>query len=352
MKKMMSLVVLALVASGLGLSVWSAPMVESWIQPLTSRAAMRSYLVERSTQVYVDTYGDGVLSRSGDSLWLGGTNALDLCATISGQTLNFRVADGHHDQVNQTVQMYDRDNNSTFIGWKSLILIGQNDGALLVANPEIKIAMADRVSVEVPADVKWVNVRTCDENGNQVGGTFCAIFERNGRFYLDFPLDAVGDAFAPGYYGELVVQRQTEEGYETSLYTLGTGLAVTTTDVGMTVIPTLEGVTVLAPDSDITEILPSVDGVGVNTLFALTVTVKRDVTIKAKTSEGEVAVGCFIRCLEGEMVSSTAYYITLPATGFALTAGRYHVWFSWASFHEADERGSGWDDYYGDERGK
>jgi len=341
MKKLvlvMSVVMLALSASSL---VAAGFGVEPWIQAMTSKAALRSYLIERSVIGYSDTYGEGVLDQNNDSFFAQGVDAFDLAAKLS-QTVSFCVVNGREDRVNQTVQLYDKDYNLSFFGWKALALVSQPDGGITAPKLKMTLQMPDRVAIEVPADVRWVYVRTYSEEGGQVGGVSCTISERNGRRYLDFPIDAVGDAFAPGYYGELEVQRETEDGYVTSLYTLTTGLPVTTTGVSMEMISTIEGAKLLASNSNVIEVIPSVDGVGMNTLFGLTMTEEMGITIRGKTSEGEEAIGCFVKVLDGEGASSLTY-IALPAPYITLPAGRYHIWFAWSNFHEPDERGPGWE---------
>jgi hypothetical protein len=307
---------------------------------------MRSYLVERSVQVYVDTFGEGVLDQSADGLQLIGKGADELCDLVADQVITFKVVDGREDQVGQTVQMSDQLGNATFLGWREVHLDRVNGGLVVMGSDAISLQMSDRVMVEVPADIIWVNVLTRDESGNVVGGLYCSISKMNEQYYLEFPTTACGDSFAPGYYGELTAQRRTSGGgYMTSVYNLSTGEELPSTDVSMVISPSIEGVKVLAVDSDIIEILPSTGGVGMNTTFILTVTKKMEVITKAKTSEGELAVGCFIKAVLGEAGSA---YVSSPSV--TLLPGKYHIQFAWSKFHELGERAEGWD-YYDNGKG-
>ncbi len=335
----MKIVTFLLVLVSVGLFVSAEE--PSWIQPLTSRAAMRSFLVERSVQGYVDIYGGGVIETSDNSLEVRGSSAEELVAKIASRELDFRVVNGREDQVHQAVQFCDQDWNPTFSGWKQLQLVRIKDGGIWVPDPGIVIRMGESVSIPIPSDVSWANIRTMDGE-YRVGGADCSIFERNYQSYLNVPTNALGDAFAPGLHGELVVGRQTEGGYVTELYNLSTGQYVTTTDVSMTTDVQIEGVKVLPVDSTIAEVLESEDGIGVNTVFSLTLTRETSLVPLAKTTEGERPIGCLVKTVADGYIEYTPFsaVVTLPA-------GRYHIWFVWSSFHEEGERGPGWDDYGG-----
>ncbi len=93
-------------------------------------------------------------------------------------------------------------------------------------------------------------------------------------------------------------------------------------------------------DSDVVEILPSVNGEGINTVFVLTLTQPRTVGLKAKTSEGEMAIGVNVKATKGILAPSEFYYVPSQQT---LPSGEYHTIFEWSNFHEKETRGPGWD---------
>jgi len=325
------------------LIVPAALSAEAWIKPLTSRANMRSFLVQETVCAYVGVYGEGVLNKSGDSLYIEGADALDIYRQINSSELGYRVVNARLDRVEATVQMYDRNDQPTFVGWKHVGIINTDNGPV-VNDSEILIRMQPELVYQVPQDVSGINVITRDENGNQVGGEYCRTYTgQDGNKYITYQTSILGDSYEEGLHGEMVVQRRNDAGYYTESYDLSTGELQETSDVSMQLAVKIEGVETRL-DSNVAEILPSVNGEGINTVFILTLTQPRTVAFKAKTSEGEMAIGVNVKATKGILAPAEFYYVPSQQT---LPVGEYHVIFEWSNFHEKETRGPGWD-YYGD----
>lgn len=321
-----------------------------WPQALKSGPALRSYLEERSVGAYVAISGEHVYPDTGNSTWVVVPEASGLASAVRNVSLSASF-DPQYPDFWTRVQYYDIDGNVTIYGYES-VTAEENNGVWTIPTSVTLRVPNYAVALPLPSDedIYAVCVKIYDSKGQLVGYRNCEIFTaQSGQKYIWYPGWITGD--------QLALNNQTAElqatvsdgqgGYYTTVVDPSTGSEkVTDSKVELGLNPIIEGREYLAPNQNISVIIASTNSVGINPLYQLPITQSITVTVKAKTSEGEVSVRFWYRRLAQDDKGGDIEWQSSPAGYIHLEPGVYDIWFEWVNFHEVVPQQM-WD-YYGE----
>jgi hypothetical protein len=318
-----------------------------WSQALKSKAALKSYLEERSVSAYVGIDGEHVYPGSGNYGYTNVTKAADLRAAVRGIRLKASF-DPAYPNFWTRVQYSDVDGNCTLYGVESVSAQKMN-GVWVLPNSVI-LTVPTYTVLPLPDDGRdlWqVYTKIYDSVGNLVGWRNCEIFERNGHRYIQYPSWITGDQLLlSGQTAEVLITSGDGKGdYGTVVINPSTGTLKPVDTVLSTLNPMIEGREYLAPNQNIDVTIPSLDSVGINPIYQLPITKSVTVTVKAKTSEGEVSPRFQYRRLKDDTYPGDKGWSISPTGTKTLTPGVYDIWFDgWPTFHELEDQQL-WDYY-------
>ncbi|MEI6528607.1 MAG: hypothetical protein WCO10_02980 [bacterium] len=320
-----------------------------WAQALKSGPALRSYLEERSVQAYVGIDGEHVYQSSGNQVWTNVAKAAELREAVRNVRLKVSF-DPAYPNFWTRVQYFDKDQNCTIYGIESVTALQKNgvwgiptSVTLRVPNYTVALPISKDIS-----DIWNAFVKIYDANGNLVGYRYCEVFtSESGQKYIRYPGWVTGDQLAlNGQTAELqIIQPDGAGGYVTTVINPSTGEEKVTASQETSLNPMIEGREYMAPNQNIMATIPSTNSVGVNMLYQLPITQKVTVTVKAKTSEGEVSASFQYRRLKDDNYAGDTEWQTSPTGQKEFEPGVYDIWFEWQDFHEEVYRQM-WD-YYG-----
>lgn len=344
MRKLIGLFSVAVLA----LSSVSALAQFEWSQALKSRAALKSYLEERSVSAYVGIDGEHVYPSSSNSVTVCVDKPADLRVAVRGvrARANFDPA---YPNFWIRVQYSDADGNCTVYGAES-VTATKAGGVWAIPN-SVALMIPPYAVLPLPNDGRdlWqAYTKIYDSDGNLVGWRSCEIFEQNGHHYLLYPSWITGDQLSlSGKSAELLITGGDGKGnYNTAVINPSTGTLKPVESISSTLNPMVEGREYLAPNQSIDVTIRSLKGVGINPIYQLPITQKVTVTIKAKTSEGEVSPRFQYRRLKDDTYPGDKGWTTSPTGTITLLPGVYDIWFEWNSFQEVEDQQL-WD-YYPD----
>lgn len=331
MKKMMMWALIALVCTtGFISSAGTFPTYA-----IRNKDTLHSYALEQSRGAYVGAYSDSILPGGDNSKWLSADNYTLLPGAIASNSLVYEVANPH-DTIWMSVAYYNESGWATLFGGNAFQLAQNEDGTWSVppGMSSVQIGLGAYVPIMVEG-LSSVMLLERDEYGNVVNYHYPDVYDGN---TLYFPTDLAGIT------GEVFVTFYDSGGVRTEIYDIQTGEEIEGVEVKTTV---------QVSDKDL-EIVPrdrlwvisepvSTDGVGTSKLVQFEKSRSGGKFYAyARTTEGEVAVGCWVRKMGEE--NWTRYsiqpglYAVIPTD-----AGIYHLYWEWEYFHEPEG------DYYGKE---
>jgi hypothetical protein len=332
----MKKLIMSLVVAGIGLFGSGAMAALDWAQALKSGPALRSYLEERSVSAYVGIDGEHVYQGTGNGVWTNVANASELEGAV--RNIHLKVSfDPAYPTFWTRVQYSDVDGNTTIYGIEQ-VSAKQKNGVWVIPN-SVKLRVPDyMVSLPITnADIWDAFVKMFGANGDLVGFRRCQVFRsESGQQYLRYPGGITGDQLIKdGQTAELqIIGSDGQGGYTTTVINPTTGEEKVTAGMETSLSPEIEGRVLMATNQNIYATVQSQNSVGINPYYRLPITQNMSVTVKAKTSEGEVSPSFQYRRLADENGPGDTEWQSHPAGQIELTPGVYHIWFDWINFHE------------------
>jgi len=320
----------------------------AWNLALGSKAALRSYCIERSTSGTIGVWGDDnvVSIPSAESYgWVYSDDPSDLVAQISGQKLGFGVVMGQEGIVFKSCQLYDQNFRLMFQGYAEGEVIEVGDTTEM-AWQDLVLRMPESVWIDLPNYYTdgYVHIRYKDEDGNY---RYQSLQRGQGDDSRGFEFPT---AFAGLEGATLMIRGYTHKGSRfDQVVDLGSGsfLPITPFPSEYHVIR-MDGVS--RHKDRIFETIQSRNSVGESPLFELTVTGNNPVLIAVRTSEGEIPKGFYYRRIDGDGGWSDWKYEEMSSQGkfIYLPVGRYHLDFKWTKLHSNEWKGYYWSGGWGE----
>ncbi len=321
-----------------------------WSQALKSGPALRSYLEERSVQAYVSIDGDHVYWATSNWVQTNAANATALRKIVKSIHLRANF-DPQYPTFWTRIQYSDVDGNCTVYGAENVT--AEKVNGVWVIPRTVNLRVPDyMVPLPIPKGsvVNNAGVRIYDANGNIVGYRNCPVSTaQSGQQYLQYPGWVTGDQLAlDGQTAELqMTESDGAGGSFTIVIDPSTGGEKIQAVVEGSLDPAIVGREYLATNQNILVTIPSQNSVGINPLYQLPISQTVTVTVRAKTSEGEVAPSFQYRRLKDDNGPGDTEWQPSPTGPFTFEPGTYDIWFDgWPQFHE-DANHQMWDYYYG-----
>lgn len=348
MKKFIA-VLLVVLGVGMSLLGTEARADLDWAQALKSGPALRSYLEERSVSAYVGIEGEHVYQSSQNNIWTNVLKSADLGNAVRSIRLGASF-DPDYPNFWTRIQYFDLDGNCTIYGIEYVTAEKQNGVWVIPTSVMLRVPNY-LVALPLPSgdDIWGAHVKIYDSLGQLIGYRNCHVFTGgSGQRYIQYPGWITGD--------QLILNGQTADleilgsdghgGYTTTVIDPSTGMEKATDGIETALDPMIEGREYMAPNQNIVVTIPSQNSVGINPVYQLPITQQMVVTIKAKTSEGEVSSSFEYRRLKDDNYPGDTEWQVCPTGQVELTPGVYDIWFEWQIFHE-DVYRQMWDYYDG-----
>jgi hypothetical protein len=346
MKRMTSLIVMVTTAF-LGMSVLAAgvpPVVTpnnvglpASLPMVMNRAAMVSYQKNMSHRAYMSVYGSRVVEGGTNSLWVYQANPANLLSAVMNQSLNFILTEVG--EVGVTLQYQNDLGRPSFLGWRNTYVKTNAAGKVVFMDTTMEVTMVSDPAIMIPSPgentgLDRVVAKVFDENGNLVNEvTLEAEQQQNGRIVMNYPEALLGDALAlAGRTMELHISvRDWSTGQvSTTVYNPTTGEQIKLLNGNFAFSSVTEDViTNLVDNSDVFAVIGTTDGIGQNRVYAVKLTVTKNLTVYGKTSEGKVAKSVLVKLISETGEELDEVTVENGASMNGLGAGQYHVIFNW-----------------------
>ena len=269
--------------------------VPSNMAMIVSSKALESYAKEQVAQAVSYGGSEGIILPDGRTVAQVVTNNPDIRVIqqlLGREVLSFRVADPNANQY-FGAQLMDANGYCLFTGWNLFRLQKDYSGNWQVppGAANVSTALVDPVPIRMPG-ASYAYAVVTDANGNRQYVSFQVQND-----YLFFPKSLAGLA-GNGWSGQMVISVSGSA----AVYDMGSGNPVPTVPVESAVQAGIDGLVTLDNPGQIVSNPQSVNGQGVNPLYQIKISGVRRVGLRGMTTEGEEAVGVYIRGAGSEPV--------------------------------------------------
>jgi hypothetical protein len=299
---------------------------------VTSKASLTSYAISQvgrgSAQVWAPTsvYGECFTNNVYCELPFGErSDAFKVLGLLKQQQLRFSVVRPDVDQVNSYIGLYSNDGWCMFYGWGYGNLFKDDLGNWFPPDSLLKFETYLNWEIPILSGVREAKVVLRDKDGNVISTQYLNINENGQIMYRRDFLEQPGEIIATMKDGSSIAASLNDD----KVYQI--------IGVPAKLDASIDGVVLFETNAKKLVVNPkSYEGYGESPLVRGTFTQMQLFTLGAKTTEGEVPIGVWLRNIETSSVDEWQYLEIDTPTGetniIIGTPGTYEFRFEWGSF--------------------